>query len=60
MVDQVQRKPGESNAEWLGRLEAALAGHLEVTGMSASADEEEERIRATIAALKRGEAPTNP
>ncbi|MEU4674621.1 hypothetical protein AB0F91_43380 [Amycolatopsis sp. NPDC023774] len=61
MSDQVQRKPGESNAQWLNRLEALLAVHLDqVTGMSSSADDEEERIRATIAALKRDEAPTNP
>ncbi|MEU4674283.1 hypothetical protein AB0F91_41550 [Amycolatopsis sp. NPDC023774] len=61
MADQVQQRPGESNAQWLNRLEALLVVHLDrVTGMSSAADDEEERIRATIAALKRGEAPTNP
>ncbi|MEW2507964.1 hypothetical protein ACQPXB_22480 [Amycolatopsis sp. CA-161197] len=61
MADQVQQRPGESNAQWLNRLEALLVVHMErVTGMGSAADEEEERIRATIAALKRGEAPTNP
>ncbi|QYN18895.1 hypothetical protein [Amycolatopsis sp. DSM 110486] len=61
MADQVQQRPGESNGQWLNRLEALLVVHMDrVTGMGSAADEEEERIRATIAALKRGKAPTNP